>query len=161
MGSNQSHAWDEDRRYFIDDFNEKTRNPKIVKFKAFSFPVEDPVDMKVMDEENKKEIQLKCYRYPHANKKHRPKGIVFYVHGFSDYSARFAHIGRKFSEFGFDFFSQDQRGHGKSQGKTVYIPSIDQITQDTIKFHRMVIEKFYPNENRPDIYIVAHSMGCM
>ena len=43
----------------------------------------------------------------------------------------------------------------------MYIPSIDQIAEDTIKFHRMVIEKYYPDEGRPDIYILAHSMGCM
>ena len=56
MGNNQSHAWDEDKRYFINEFNDKTRNPKVVYFKAFAFPVEDPVDMKVMDAEKKEEI---------------------------------------------------------------------------------------------------------
>jgi alpha-beta hydrolase superfamily lysophospholipase len=37
----------------------------------------------------------------------KPIGIIFYIHGFTDYSARFAHLGKRFSEIGYDFYSMD------------------------------------------------------
>ena len=58
------------------------------------------------------------------------KGVLFYVHGFSDYSGRNAYIARIFSAMGYDFFCMDQRGHGQSGGKTVLVPSMKTIQND-------------------------------
>ena len=101
---------------------------------------------------------MKNYKYP-ADESVEFKGVVFFIHGFTDYVARFAHLAEKFSQLGYDFYGMDQRGHGKSGGKTVHIPSISTITDDTIKYHRMVLDTFY--EKQPRCFILAHSMGCM
>ena len=42
------------------------------------------------------------------------KGIVFFIHGFTDYAERQAHVGKSFSNLGYDFYIMDSRGHGKS-----------------------------------------------
>jgi alpha-beta hydrolase superfamily lysophospholipase len=102
-------------------------------------------------------LNLKNYGYPHQGEF---RGVVFYIHGFTDYIGRFAHVGQEFSKLGYDFYAMDQRGHGKSEGKLAYVPSIDQITDDTILYHRLILEKFYIGIN-PKIYVVAHSMGAM
>lgn len=54
----------------------------------------------------------------------------------------------------------DQRGHGKSEGKVAYVPSVDQITDDTIQFQRMVLDTFYQGQT-PKVFAVAHSLGAM
>ena len=46
------------------------------------------------------------------------------MHGFSDYSARFAHVAQKFSSLGYDFYSLDFPGHGKSEGKIGFVHSV-------------------------------------
>ena len=55
------------------------------------------------------------------------KGVIFYVHGFGEYVGRFAHVAQCWSEMGYDFFAMDQRGHGKSDGKTVLIQNVNAI----------------------------------
>lgn len=82
------------------------------------------------------------------------------MHGFSDYNARFAHVGKTMSDQGYDYFAMDMRGHGSSGGKTVYIPSIEQVQMEQITFQKKVIEKFYDINNPPPIFIIAHSLGC-
>ena len=44
--------------------------------------------------------------YPAAcgNKSPEYKGIIFMVHGFGDYAERVAHVGKRFSDAGYDFF---------------------------------------------------------
>ena len=82
------------------------------------------------------------------------------MHGFTDYVGRFAHLGQFFSELGYDFYGMDQRGHGKSEGETAYIHSIDAVVDDTILFHRSTLQKHYINQKIP-VFVLAFSMGCM
>lgn len=55
--------------------------------------------MEVYDSINSKNLKLKSYRYPayYDSTKGEFKGVIFFMHGFSDYSARFAHVAQKFS----------------------------------------------------------------
>lgn len=61
---------------------------------------------------------LKTYKYPAILRGENTKfqGVILYVHGFTDYVGRFAHLGKFFAEKGYDFYGMDQRGHGKSEG---------------------------------------------
>ena len=68
----------------------------------------------------------------------RPKGVVLLVHGFMDNAGRYAHIAKAIAEKGYDFYGMDQRGHGKSEGRTVLVPSLDTIADDTEAFHDKV-----------------------
>jgi alpha-beta hydrolase superfamily lysophospholipase len=116
--------------------------------------------MRVKDTESVAFLKLKNYKFP-ANESVEFKGVVFFIHGFTDYVARFAHIALEFSQMGYDFYGMDQRGHGQSEGKTIHISSMDQITDDTISYHRMVLDQFYQKTSPPSVNIIAHSMGCM
>lgn len=87
--------------------------------------------------------------------------MVFYVHGFSDYAGRFAHLAQMFSRAGFDFYSMDVRGHGQSDGRTVLVPSIETIADDTHRFHKMVHELYAQHSLQTKYFVVAHSLGCM
>lgn len=57
-------------------------------------------------------------------------GIVFFVHGYTDYSGRYAHVAQMFANRGYDFYALDQRGHGKSEGRQMYFESMDQLGDD-------------------------------
>ena len=152
----------------------------MVPFHDFKFPncEEDPVEMIVKDYDDKvTEYRLKSYRYPpfHDLKEdcqdydHKMdtefKGVVFYVHGFGEYVGRFAHVAKQWSEMGYDFFAMDQRGHGKSEGKTVLIQNVNAISQDTLKFHTKVMNTHYNEQmkqgNQPPVFVIGYSFGCM
>ena len=113
--------------------------------------------MIVKDADSLKEIRLKNYLYPaYYEEKYlkdqvqlqdgtgpadlkqidftKSKGIIFMIHGFSDYSCRFTHGAQYFSQQGYDYFCMDQRGHGKSGGQVVYIPSMDEVVNDSLEF---------------------------
>lgn len=68
-------------------------NPKVIKFNNYSWPVEDPVEMVVECEFTNEDLTLKSYRYPayyDSNNAENAgvKGVVFYSHGFSEYTGR-------------------------------------------------------------------------
>ena len=70
-----------------------------------------------------------------------------------------------FSKLGYDFFMMDSRGHGQSGGKTVHVPSVDAVVDDVAGFSKFVIKELYsPSQGfdcPPDVFISAHSFGCM
>jgi alpha-beta hydrolase superfamily lysophospholipase len=57
----------------------------------------------------------------------------------------------------------DMRGHGKSQGQCGLLQEVDCISDDTMLFHKRVIEQHYNKEKGfdkpPNAFIVAHSFG--
>jgi hypothetical protein len=83
----------------------------------YIFPEVNPVNLQVPDyKEKSKLIKLANYRWPCADPSKR-KGVVQWVHGYGDYSARFGYLGQEFSKAGFDFIAIDQRGYGHSEGR--------------------------------------------
>ena len=87
--------------------------------------------------------------------------MVFFIHGWSDYTGRQAHVAQKFSKLGYEFYAMDQRGHGKSEGHLVEVPSVDEIADDTIEFQKKVMEMYNDIDNPLKVCVIAHSMGCM
>ena len=106
-------------------------------------------------------IKLMTYCWPSAiPREHKEfKGVVFYIHGFSEYCKRQAHFAKEFSQLGFDFYCMDSRGHGESEGQHMFIHSIDQCADDHFDFHRRVIDELYTT--KPKVYLLAHSFGAM
>jgi len=49
--------------------------------------------------------------YPAKNNL-KPKGIIFFNHGFNDHTSNKAHIAKKFSDAGFDVVGFDTKGYG-------------------------------------------------
>ena len=61
----------------------------------------------------------------HWYKIENPKGTLCIIHGLGEHQERYAHVAKFYSEHGFNVFSYDQRGHGKSEGKRGHSPGIE------------------------------------
>ena len=62
---------------------------------------------------------------------------------------------------GYDFYAMDMRGHGRSEGRTAFVPEIKKITDDMIAHHRAVINIYRMRGQIPPIFAFAHSLGGM
>ena len=76
-------SWSKEDLDEIQTFLSTSKNEKIIRFTQFELPSESTI---LIDG-----LSMKTYRYPHQGE--NLKGIVFYVHGFTDYVGRFAHLG--------------------------------------------------------------------
>ena len=66
MGQKQSKnlGWDEDKRAYVEEYLKTNSNPRILRFKDYKFPIEDPIKIEVRCNELKTIIKLKNYKYP-------------------------------------------------------------------------------------------------
>ena len=114
--------WPQDKLDWIEKWKEENReNPNVLFYDDYKFPNVNPVNYKVKlvpSEPNSEDLHIQNYMYPAAcgNKDPSYKGVILFVHGFSDYGGLWAHVGEMFSNEGFDFFMMDSRGHGESGG---------------------------------------------
>lgn len=72
------------------------------------------------------------------------------VHGIGEHSGRWEHVGSYFAAAGFDVYSYDQRGHGRTSDGPVDVESFDQFLDD--------IEQQLSGLDEP-VVIYGHSMG--
>ena len=86
---------------------------KVIDYAATTFPEVNPIDFKLPDLKGKGEIKIQNYRYPCPPGVDR-KGIVQWIHGFNDYSGRYAFAAKQFAEKGYEVVAMDQRGFGFS-----------------------------------------------
>jgi alpha-beta hydrolase superfamily lysophospholipase len=84
-----------------------------------------------------------------------PKGVILLIHGLSEHSGRYRHVGSFFAAAGYKTMVVDLRGHGKSFGKRGHFPSFDLIMNDISLFLAEVIRRY------PELPLVlyGHSMG--
>ena len=60
------------------------------------------------------------------------KGIVTFLHGYGDYSGRYAYFAKTFAENGYDVHSLDQRGFGLSEGRRGVFENQDIVIDDLL-----------------------------
>ncbi len=85
-----------------------------------------------------------------------PKAAVVLVHGYAEHSGRYEHVAERFTLAGYDMYSFDLRGHGRSQGEPrVYVQDIDEYTGDLEGFLTSVRER---TAGLP-LFLLGHSMG--
>lgn len=82
-----------------------------------------------------------------------PKGIIIIVHGLSESSNRYRHVVEQLNEWEYDVLSFDNRGNGRSGGKTGDCNSFMDFIED---LHTLV--KIVKNEYAK-IYLLGHSLG--
>jgi alpha-beta hydrolase superfamily lysophospholipase len=84
-----------------------------------------------------------------------PTGVVVLSHGFGEHARRYDHVAQRFGEAGLITFALDHRGHGRSDGKRVYVRDMSEYTGD---FHHLVglATAEYPELKR---VVLGHSMG--
>jgi alpha-beta hydrolase superfamily lysophospholipase len=75
------------------------------------------------------------------------------VHGYAEHSRRYAHVAEALTDHGVGVYAYDQRGHGRSDGKTAYVDAFDQYLDDLQRFLRTL-----PDDSCP-LFLFGHSMG--
>lgn len=81
----------------------------------------------------------------------KPKGTICIIHGLGEHQGRYAHVAKFYADNGFQVYSYDQRGHGKSEGKRGHSPGLAYNLDD---LERVI--KTLPQHN---LFIYGHSFG--
>jgi alpha-beta hydrolase superfamily lysophospholipase len=87
----------------------------------------------------------------------RPWGHVLLVHGLSDHSGRYEHVGQQLAAAGLDTWSFDLRGNGGSGGRRGHVERWGQLHDDLAERLRAVREVAAA---RP-VVLYGHSMGTL
>ena len=82
-----------------------------------------------------------------------PKAQVLLLHGISEHSGRYEHVGATLNEAGFSVMSYDHYGHGRSGGVRGHVPSFETFLDD-------VEDNLGELRDTGDpVILFAHSMG--
>jgi alpha-beta hydrolase superfamily lysophospholipase len=84
----------------------------------------------------------------------RPAATLVLVHGVAEHSGRYEHVGRYFAGRGYDVWSYDQRGHGRSPGRRAYVERFSTFLADLETF-RLQVAARQPGPQ----FLLGHSMG--
>lgn len=87
----------------------------------------------------------------------RPWGHVLLVHGLSDHSGRYEHVGEQLAAAGLDTWAFDLRGNGGSGGRRGHVEHWSQLHDDLAERLRAVRELA---ADRP-VVLYGHSMGSL
>lgn len=79
---------------------------------------------------------------------------VILVHGVAEHSGRYDHVGAYLAVRGYDVWSYDQRGHGRSAGRRVYVERFSTFLADLETFRLLVA-----NRQPLPQFVIGHSMG--
>ena len=89
--------------------------------------------------------------YRRWNPPHGGAANVFVVHGLGEHSGRYIHVGRFFAKAGFRTVAFDLRGHGRSEGRPVFIRRYNELASDVA----CIVNHFSGNP----AFLFGHSLG--
>ncbi len=84
-----------------------------------------------------------------------PKALLIVVHGLAEHSGRYMNVVNRFVPSGYAVYGIDHIGHGKSDGKRVYVKRF----QDYINTLRIYIETIQDWQPGIPLFMIGHSMG--
>jgi len=84
-----------------------------------------------------------------------PRAVLLIVHGLAEHSGRYRNVVDHFVPLGYAVYGIDHLGHGKSDGKRVYVERFNDYT-NTLKVYFDMIHGWQPDK---PIFLVGHSMG--
>jgi acylglycerol lipase len=84
-----------------------------------------------------------------------PLAVLLIVHGLAEHSGRYGNVVDHFTPKGYAVYAPDHRGHGRSQGRRVYVKRFTHYLDDLKTFFDMV-RSWHPEAK---IFMVGHSMG--
>ena len=82
-----------------------------------------------------------------------PRADVIIVHGYAEHSGRYEHVGAALAERGYAVHALDLRGHGRSEGRRVFVRSMNEYLDD--------LDAFLERNRHPGrpLFLLGHSMG--
>ncbi len=84
-----------------------------------------------------------------------PKAVLLVAHGIAEHSGRYMNVVNHFVPAGYAVYGIDHIGHGKSDGKRVYVERFQDYTA-TLKIYFDMVRGWQPKN---PIFLVGHSMG--
>jgi acylglycerol lipase len=84
-----------------------------------------------------------------------PRALLVVLHGLKDHSSRYGELAAAMVKRGFLVSAFDHRGHGRSDGRRVYVNKFDDYLSDVRTFLKMERDK---NPGLP-VFLFGHSMG--
>lgn len=84
-----------------------------------------------------------------------PRSVVLVVHGLAEHSGRYAALAESLTGAGHAVHALDHRGHGRSDGKRVFVRSYAEYMDDLARIRRLVEER---HPGLP-LVVLGHSMG--
>jgi len=81
-------------------------------------------------------------------------GNIILIHGFGEHSGRYLKWIEQFTNNGFNVYTLDLRGHGKSEGRRGYAPDYKYYLKDIYLLYQSVIK-----ENNLPVILYGHSFG--
>jgi len=98
--------------------------------------------------------QDKLELYTRSHTVENAKADIIFAHGFFEHCARYDNEARFFNKHGYNFYSYDQRSHGKSEGTPrSYITNFQNYVNDHLQFIKM------NNSSGRPVFLFSHSMG--
>lgn len=83
------------------------------------------------------------------------RAVVLLFHGLGEHSGRYAHVAEALVQAGYAVHALDHRGHGKSEGRRVYVKRYDEFQRDLVQFRELVVAQ---HPGLP-VVVMGHSMG--
>lgn len=102
----------------------------------------------------KKDPDTNLY-YQYWLPKGEPRAILLIAHGLAEHSGRYMNVVNHFVPSGYAVYGLDHIGHGKSDGKRVYVDRFQDFTKPIKKYFNM-IQGWQPGK---PIFLMGHSMG--
>ena len=84
-----------------------------------------------------------------------PKAVVCIVHGVLEHSGRYAHVAKVLNRSAYLVAAIDLRGHGRSQGRRVFVRSFDEYLNDV----RCLLADVAVKAPGKPVFLLAHSLG--
>lgn len=85
----------------------------------------------------------------------KPKAILLVAHGLAEHSGRYMNLVNHFVPQGYAVYGIDHIGHGKSEGKRVYVEQFQDFTKTLKTYFDSIREK----QPETPIFLIGHSMG--
>jgi len=83
------------------------------------------------------------------------KAVLMIVHGLAEHSGRYMNVVNYFVSLGYAVYGMDHLGHGKSDGRRLYLQRFDDYT-NTLKVYFDLVRNWQPDK---PMFLIGHSMG--
>ena len=86
-----------------------------------------------------------------------PRAVLVIVHGLGEHGGRYGNLVNHFVPRGYAVFSHDHPGHGRSDGRRVYVRRFADLT-NVLDWHLKSIQAQHPDA---PMFLIGHSFGAL